>query len=186
MSDKQCCFIGHRVINVTDELKSRLYEYVEDLIVNHDVKRFLFGSRSEFNNICHETVDLLKIKYPYVVRVFYPCRHESAILESDRERTESAFSSILNKDINFMCFDEEYTHKTKFSAGRAAYIERNEAMIDDSDFCVFYYNENYRPQPRKYSKGDLTYYQPDSGAKTAYLYAKRKRKSVENFYCEQI
>ena len=186
MSDKQCCFIGHRVINVTDELKIRLYEYVEDLIINHNVKRFLFGSRSEFNTLCHETVDLLKNKYPYIVRVFYACKHESAIIERDKQRTERAISSVLNKDIKFMCFDEEYAHKTKFSAGRAAYVERNEAMIDDSDFCVFYYNGNYRPQRRKYSKGDLTSYLPDSGTQKAYLYAKRKGKSIENFYCESI
>lgn len=182
MEAKQCCFIGHRTIVVSDELKSRIYEYVEDLIINHNVKRFLFGSRSEFNRLCHEAVDKLKKKYPNIERVFYTCRHESAILERDKDNMRRAFSIVCGRDTEFVCFDAEYAHKTKFTSGRATYIERNRAMIDDSDFCVFYYDENYRPNKRKRFKSDLTYYQPDSGTRLAYLYAKRKCKNIENFY----
>ena len=38
------------------------------------------------------------------------------------------------------------------SAGKASYVERNHAMVLASDFCVFYYNENYLPDMRKASK----------------------------------
>ena len=48
------------------------------------------------------------------------------------------------------------------SAGRASYIERNELMIDDSDYCVFYINKN-----TKYK----------SGTKIALNYARRKTKN---------
>ena len=53
-------------------------------------------------------------------------------------------------------------------------------MIDDSDFCVFYYNEKYQPQRRKESKRSIRTYQPKSGTKIAYDYAKRKNKKIIN------
>ena len=29
-------------------------------------------------------------------------------------------------------------------------------MLDNSDYCIFYYNTNYKPKPRKQSKRDIT------------------------------
>ena len=52
-------------------------------------------------------------------------------------------------------------------------------MIDDSDFCVFYYNEAYLPPRRKRSKRDLSTYQPKSGTRLAYEYAVQMSKKVE-------
>ena len=48
---KSCSFIGHRKINESEELKSKLYNIVEDLILNKNVTEFLFGSRSDFDNL---------------------------------------------------------------------------------------------------------------------------------------
>ena len=81
-----------------------------------------------------------------------------------------------------MCVDEEFEHKTKYTSGKASYAERNQAMIDNSDYCIFYYNENYKPQPRKQSKRDITYYQPKSGTAFAYKYAKQKKKEIINIF----
>ena len=72
--------------------------------------------------------------------------------------------------------EEEIEHKTKWTSGRAQYVERNQAMIDDSDFCIFYYDENYLPKRRKSSWRDFTDYQPKSGTSIAYKYATRERK----------
>ena len=60
MEHKTCSFIGHRKIDESEELKQRLINVIEDLIVNHNVFTFLFGSRSEFNDLCHEIVTNLK------------------------------------------------------------------------------------------------------------------------------
>ena len=78
-----------------------------------------------------------------------------------------------------MGVEEEKEHKTKYDSGRASYVERNYAMIDDSDICVFYYNEEYQPQRRKEYKGAFGTYQPKSGTKIAYEYALRKSRSLE-------
>ena len=65
-------------------------------------------------------------------------------------------------------------------AGKAAYVERNYEMIDKSNFCVIYYDENYTPPRRRNSRRDLTDYQPKSGTKLAYEYAKRKKAKIIN------
>ena len=78
------------------------------------------------------------------------------------------------------CFDEEYEHNTKCTAGKASYIERNQAMINNSDYCIFYYNENYMPPLRKHSKRSVCTYQPKTGTALAYDYAKQKKNVIIN------
>lgn len=70
--------------------------------------------------------------------------------------------------------------ENKNTAGKASYVERNYAMIDDSDYCVFYYDESYLPPLHKYAKRCVFNYQPNSETKLAYLYAKRKKKEIMN------
>lgn len=48
MKTNVCSFFGHRTINETEELKSKLYEIVEKLIIEKQVDTFLFGSKSRF------------------------------------------------------------------------------------------------------------------------------------------
>ena len=179
---KTCCFIGHRKIEKTDKLKTEIYEFIENLIVNENVKRFLFGSKSEFDYLCHSVVTELKGKYPEIKRIGYTCRSEAVILENEREKWEKLFSHFDNLEADLLGVEEEFEHKTKYSSGKASYVERNQAMINDSDYCLFYYNANYVPPQRKKGKDGLGYYQPKSGTAIAYNYAKRKKKIIKNFY----
>ena len=64
MKEKACCFIGHREIVETEEIKQVLYRIIESLILNENVDTFLFGSKSQFDALCYDTVTLLKEKYP--------------------------------------------------------------------------------------------------------------------------
>lgn len=66
------------------------------------------------------------------------------------------------------------------NAGRASYVERNQEMINKSDYCIVYYDENYAPPRRKNSKRDLFDYQPKSGTKVAYDYAVKKGNEIIN------
>ena len=52
-------------------------------------------------------------------------------------------------------------------------------------FCVFYYDSEYKPPMRKYSKHDLTNYQPTSGTKLAYEYAEKKGVEIINLVNEK-
>ena len=70
MQENTCCFIGHRTINETEELKERLNEIIEKLIVENSVDTFLFGSKSQFNSLCLSIVTQIKQKYPHIKRVY--------------------------------------------------------------------------------------------------------------------
>ena len=180
-TDKTCCFIGHRKIEKPQKIEKEIYEFVENLIVNENVKTFLFGSRSDFDFLCHSIVTDLKEKYPFIKRVGYTCRSESVILESEREKLEKIYSYFEKQEVHLLGVEEEFEHKTKYTSGKASYAERNQAMIDDSDYCLFYYNEKYAP-PKKPESGGFRLYQPKSGTAIAYKYAKRKKKIIKNFY----
>jgi len=175
-----CSFFGHRNATITNVLKQKLIEIIEDLIVNHNVSTFLFGSRSEFNDLCHLIVTQLQSKYANLKRVAYTCRNETCILERDRKKWEDIYSKLKNQDVYLLAVEEEYEHNTKYSSGKACYVQRNQAMINNSNYCIFYYNEKYLPSLRKLSKQNLTSYQPKSGTALAYSYAKRKNKVVIN------
>ena len=157
-----------------------MQETIEDLILNHNVQTFLFGSRSDFDSLCHLVASELKEKYPKIKRIAYTCRSESCILECEKQKWEGIYSKIYKQEVHLIGVEEEFEHKTKYTSGKASYIERNQAMINDSDFCVFYYDENYQPEIRKYSKRNVGYYQPKSGTKLAYDYARQKRKILIN------
>ncbi len=168
---KTCSFFGHRKIELTNSLKQRVKDCIEDLIINYNVQTFLFGSKSDFNDLCHFVVSELKEKYPNIKRICYTCKSEGCTLESERQELEKIYSWYLNQEIHLLGFEEEFEHKTKYTAGRASYIERNQAMITDSDYCVFYYNKNYIPPTKT-----------NSGTKIAYEYATKNNKNVINLF----
>ena len=179
---KTCCFIGHRVIEITDSLIRRLKVLMETLLVCDNVGIFLFGSNSQFNDIALDIVTDLQKKYPHIKRIAYGCKSEAFFWEKDKEYYKKLMSNFYNELVDVMTIDEVFDHKTKYTAGKASYVERNQAMIDNSDFCIFFYDEDYLPKKRKKSKKYTSLYQPQSGTKLAYLYAVQKRKKIFNLF----
>lgn len=168
--DKACCFFGHRKINETPELIERLTKEIEILITEKEVSIFYFGSKSEFDDLCHKVVTELKTKYPHIKRVY----------------VRSAFQHIPDwyEDRLLKHYEDTYFPKHMEKAGKASYVERNQEMINKSDFCVVYYDENYAPPRRKNSKRDLFDYQPKSGTAIAYSYALKRYKNIINMFSE--
>ena len=109
----------------------------------------------------------------------FVCLSESVILESEKEEWEKIYSHFNKESVNLKCFDEMVRHKTVVKSGRASYVERNKEMIDNSDYCVFYYDENYQ-LPKKRALNGLSEYSPKSGTKIAFDYAKQKNKIIIN------
>lgn len=179
---RSCSFFGHRNVEITEELKEKVKSIVEDLIIDHNVYTFLFGSRSNFDALCQLVVTQLKEKYNNIKRIAYTCKSESCVLENEKKKWEEIYSRLYKKEVHLCGVEEEREYKSKYVAGRASYIERNYAMIDNSDYCVFYYNENYMPDMRKYSKKNALYYQPRSGTALAYNHAKQKGKIIINIF----
>lgn len=153
-------------IDKTPELIERLTREIETLITEKEVSIFYFGSKSEFDDLCHKTVSELKEKYPHIKRVY----------------VRSAFQHIPDwyEESLLKHYEDSYFPEHMENAGRASYVERNQEMINKSDYCIVYYDENYAPPRRKNSKRDLFDYQPKSGTKVAYDYAVKKGNEIIN------
>ena len=164
--EKTCCFFGHRKIDETEELKNNLYEIIENLIVNQKIDTFLFGSKSEFDDLCHKIVTDLKENYPHIKRIY----------------VRSAFKHIPDwyEESLLKHYEGTYFPEYMENAGRASYVERNQEMINQSKYCIVYYDENYLPPRRRNSKRDFFDYQPKSGTAVAYDYARKKKKIIIN------
>ncbi len=142
---KTCCFIGHRKIEITDGLVLAIRHILLSLIEDEGVRIFAFGSRSEFNSLCHKIVTDLQKEYKGIERVALTCRSEVCCLESEKERWEEIFAKNSNQTVRLQGFEREIEFKNKYTSGRAAYVERNQALIDMSDFCIFYFDKDYLP-----------------------------------------
>jgi len=161
-----CCFIGHRKIAETPELKNNLSKSIERLITENGVDTFLFGSKSDFDDLCRAVVTELKEKHPHIRRIYVRAEYEHI--------SEDYRNYLLRR-----C-DDTYYPENISGSGKAAYVERNHEMINNSEYCIVYYDENYAPPTRKNSKRDLLAYQPKSGTKVAYDYAVKKGKTIIN------
>lgn len=162
-----CCFIGHRKIDQTDELKNRLRSVICALIAL-GVTTFLFGDHSAFNTLCYEMVTELKEEYPKIQRIHL--------------RTNYPDADDYTKQFLMSGYEDCICPEGVATAGKAAYIVRNQAMIRASDFCVFYYSGGDCPERRKASNRTLTSHQPRNGTKVALDYARAKDKVVINLY----
>lgn len=173
MSKEQtCCFFGHRKIKNADELGLRVKSIVEDLIINKKIDTFLFGSKSEFDSLCRSVVAEFRKKYPHIKRIY---------VRAEYPEINDSYKAYLLEN----CEDTYYPERIE-NAGRAVYVERNCEMIDNSAWCVVYYNKNYMPPRRRTGKNNvIPTYQPNSGTKRAYDYAKRKNLRIINTFPDE-
>ena len=153
--ENTCCFIGHREINVTDELKEKLRVVIERLIVYENIDTFLFGSKSQFDDLCYDVVTEIKKKHTHIKRIF---------VRAEYPYIDESYESYLLES-----YEDTYFPKSVLGAGKASYVKRNCEMIDNSRFCIVYYKKDYTPKGRK------------SGTKIAFDYAEKKKKSIIKF-----
>ncbi len=156
MNKYNCCIIGHRTINETEELKSKLFAAIESLIADKSVDTFLFGSKSRFNDLCYELVTAFKEKYPNIKRIY---------VRAEFPEISDSYRSYLLERYEDTYFPEKILH-----AGRAIYVERNFEMIRSSQYCLVYCNESSAPAKRK------------SGTKIALAYAIAQKKEIILFH----
>ena len=163
---KTCSFIGHRTVSKPELVKEKVLETVENLIVERGVTKFLFGSKSQFDDLSLSAVTLLKEKYPYIKRVY----------------VRSNFAEISDKYEEYLLelYDETYIPERVINAKRKAYVVRNYEMIDKSNVCVMYYSESYSPPAKKRKSVFLIENTPRSGTRIAYEYAVSKNREIIN------
>ena len=140
---KACSFFGHRDTLQTEQLKQKVKETVERLIVEEGVDTFLFGSRSNFDELCHIVVTELKEKYPYIQRIAYLCKHESGCLAGEGKKEQCRIKELTGREVYVPEYEDIKKSSRVNSAGRASYVERNYWMIGDSDFTIISIKKNY-------------------------------------------
>ncbi len=152
----KCGIIGNRKIEFKDLLELKLRDLIEKLINIEKVDTFIFGSKSEFDDLCWQIISELQNNYD-IQMVDYYCGYEKPILKNHKILGQKYYDKI-NKPANVL------------NAGKYLYIERNKSIINDSDLMLFYYNEKYSPV------------NTHSGTKIAYDYALKMKKKCINVH----
>ncbi len=164
---KTVCSIGHRNANITSETQTEIQNAIIDLIENKGVDTFLFGQRMDFEETIYDIVSTLRQKYS-LTRIYYQLYYPD-----DEEFVAHCCPKYFEKCV----YAEEQRN-----AGYATYIQRNKAMIRNSDYCLFFYDENYLPPRRVFAKRFVLDYQPKSGTALAYRFAVQQKKEIINFF----
>ena len=162
---KTCSFFGHRDTLQTEELKDNVSETVERLIVKEGFDTFLFGSRSQFDELCHIVVTELKEKYPNIQRIAYLCKHETACFVGESMKMKQHIKKLTGRDVYVPEYEDIKKSDQVNSAGRASYVERNYWMVDNSEIIVIHFNKS-----QSITNG--------SGTSIAYIYAIKKEKRI--------
>ena len=160
----QACFIGHRHLEPTEKLESSLLDTVI-MLIKMGVTTFMFGSKSDFDHLSWSIVTKLKAVYPHIKRVYV--------------RSSFRYINKFYEDYLLEYYDSTYFPSKIENAGKYSYVERNFEMIDNSTYCIFYYNDLYSPSPKS---NDGILRKRSSGTKIAYEYALKKGKKIINLY----
>lgn len=148
---KICSCFGHHKIEITEKLKDSLYNIIENLILNENVRIFLFGGFGLFDDLCHQVVTKLKEKYPYLKRIY--------VLENEKWIDEYRRPKYLSNDD----YEEFVYYSPRFEGFYKRIYFRNLEIIDRSDFILFYIRNTEK-----------------SGAYKAYKYAVKCKKNIIN------
>ena len=117
-NEKTCCFFGHR--EVTHDIRQKLTETIENLIIAEKVDNFYVGNQGQFDSMVYTVLSELKNKYPHikytVILAYMP----------DRKTAEKYGDNTL------------YPDGLEFVPKRFAISRRNEWMIKKSAYVVCY------------------------------------------------
>lgn len=163
-----CCIIGHRkIIDNFENFKSKIWKCLINLIENQKISVFKFGFYGEFNDLCYNILSSLKLKYLHIKLVLYSLNNEIAFTFEEAESYKIKYEK-QNKKFTYKCFDEiVYLNNVDETKFKYACVLRNKKLIDESDFCLIYFRENYfLPNNR------------NSGTKIAFDYAKKENKNI--------
>lgn len=143
-----CSFFGHRNIVISKNLEEKVKGIIKNLIINENCDTFFFGEMGDFDNLCYEIVSEFKKFYPEIQRI-YVCTDEKTLFKRKRK--------------NLKKYEQETVFTLDFSWWYTIIYYRNLAIIDNSDFVVFYVINK-----------------ENSGANKAMEYAKKSKKKYIN------
>lgn len=168
--NKKIAIFGHRKIDEKDKnyLEKNLIVTFKRFLKKED-KTFLFGSKSEFNDLCYIIISNFQHDYTGIERVGYLCANEIAFTKDEQANYIKFIEKLKLKGKDVKIYEDikqlEFENKN-------LYIERNKKMIDDADICIFYYKQECLNPTN--NMGIKT----NSGTKIALEYAKEKKKEI--------
>ena len=151
MLEKVCSCFGHLEVDISDRLKARVSEEIDKAIAD-GVRVFLFGGRSDFDDLVYDLVSEKKENNPQleIKRVFcFP-------LDAHMRKPPRWFKRKEFEEYICPCKDFEWWY--------TAIYYRNCTMIDSCDLVLFYAEER-----------------ENSGAYKTYKYAVKSKKKIVNF-----
>lgn len=150
--EKTCSVFGHSDIDITDELTDKARTEI-DRAIKDGVRIFLFGGRSDFDDLCYDLVTEKKNADPELnIKRVFCFALDKQLGKPPRWFIRKDYEAL---DCPAKDFDYWYT----------AIYYRNLAMIDRSDLILFYV------EPRE-----------NSGAYKTFRYAVKKHKRFVNLF----
>ncbi len=150
--EKTCSCFGHSDVDITDDLIARTRIEIGKAIED-SVRIFLFGGRSDFDDLCYDLVTEKKNANPQLnIKRVFCFALDKQLRKPPRWYVPKEYEALEcpTKD-----FDYWYT----------AIYYRNLAMIDQSDLILFWVEER-----------------ENSGAYKTYRYAVKKHKRIVNLF----
>ena len=136
MNDKKtCCFFGHR--EVTHNIRPKLTEIIEKLMVDEGVTEFYVGHQGQFDSMVFSVLKELKSRYPQirytVVLAYMPDKHikelygEDTLFPDGLETVPKRFAISKRNDWMIIHSDVAVCYVHKITAGAAKFKEKAES-----------------------------------------------------------
>lgn len=151
-TEKTCSCFGHSEVDITDDLIARTRAAIDKAVAD-GIRIFLFGGRSDFDDLCYDLVSEKRNAEPQLnIKRVFCFALDKQLRKPPRWFIKKEYEALEcpTKD-----FDYWYT----------AIYYRNLAMIDQSDLILFWVEQR-----------------ENSGAYKTYLYAFKKHKRFVNLF----
>ena len=132
--NKTCCFFGHR--EVTHNIRPKLTEIIEKLIVDEGVTYFYVGHQGQFDSIVYSVLKELKARYPQirytVVLAYMPNEHireiygEDTLFPDGLESVPKRFAISKRNDWMILHSGFAVCYVYKITGGAAKFREKAE------------------------------------------------------------
>ncbi len=128
-----CCFTGHRILKVTDELKTSLRSVLVGLIESNALE-FFAGGALGWDMLCEETVIELKKQYEVRLHLVLPCPVGELTTKWVYARKDRFDRILCSADSVTILSDNYYDGCMR---------ERNAYLVEHCSQCVCCFNEKH-------------------------------------------
>ena len=180
LKEKACSLIGHRKVENIEEVEKKLEKVVIELIEKRNVTSFFLGDNGEFNDLAYFVLNSLREKYP-IKLISFDKDNNSIKTKEEKEILKNFFKEHMNKNIEFMIFDEYVLVEKCVMSKKAKYLVRNFEMIKRADICLFYFDVNYELKP-VLIKNNMLERKRNSGTRETFIFAQEKKKEIINIF----